>query len=36
MGGGRFFLKTYRASPFNEDLPNEPIFGRIHLTGQYH
>jgi hypothetical protein len=35
MGGGRIFLKTYRASLFNEDLWNEPNFGRIHLAGQY-
>ncbi len=35
MGGGRIFLKTYRASLFNEDLSNEPNFGWIHLAGQY-
>ncbi len=29
MGGGRIFLKTYRASLFNEDLSND-------LAGQYH
>jgi hypothetical protein len=34
-GGGWIFLKTYRTSPFNEDLSNEPNFGRIHLCGQY-
>jgi hypothetical protein len=35
MGGGQIFLKTFRASLFNEDLSNEPNFGRIHLAGQY-
>jgi hypothetical protein len=35
MGGGRIFLKTFRASLFNEDLSNEPNLGRIHLAGQY-
>ncbi len=35
LGAGGFFLKTYRASLFNEDLSNEPNFGRIHLAGQY-
>jgi len=30
MGGGRIFLKT-----FNDELSNEPNFGRIHLAGQY-
>ena len=35
MGGGRIFLKTFRASLFNEDLSNEPNFGRIHLAGPY-
>jgi hypothetical protein len=35
MGGGRIFLKTSRASLFNEDLSNEPNFGWIHLAGQY-
>ncbi len=34
-GGRADFLKTYRASLFNEDLSNEPNFGRIHLAGQY-
>jgi hypothetical protein len=32
MGGGRIFLKTYRASLCNH-LSNEPNFGRIHLAG---
>ncbi len=35
MGGRGIFLKTFRASLFNEDLSNEPNFGRIHLAGQY-
>ncbi len=35
MGGMRIFLKTFRASLFNDDLSNEPNFGRIHLAGQY-
>ncbi len=35
MGGRQIFLKTYQVSLFNEDLSNEPIFGRIHLAGQY-
>ena len=35
MGGGPIFLKTYHTSLFNEDLSNEPNFGRIHLAGQY-
>ena len=35
MGGGRIFLKSFRASLFNEDLSNEPNFSRIHFTGQY-
>ncbi len=35
MGGGQIFLKTFGASLFNEDLSNEPYFGRIHLAGQY-
>jgi hypothetical protein len=35
MGGGRVFLKTFRASLFNEDLSNEPNLDRIHLAGQY-
>jgi hypothetical protein len=29
------FLKTFRASLFNEDISNEPNFGRIHHAGQY-
>jgi hypothetical protein len=33
MGGGRVFLKTFRASLFNEDLLNEPNIGWIHLAG---
>jgi hypothetical protein len=35
MGDGQIFLKTFRASLFNDDLSNEPNFGRIHLVGQY-
>ncbi len=35
MGGRQIFLKTFRSSLFNEDLSNEPNFGRIHLAGQY-
>ncbi len=35
MGDGRIFLKTFRASLFNEDLSNEPNFGQIHLAKQY-
>jgi hypothetical protein len=35
MGGGRIFLKTFRASLFNEDPSNEPNFGQIRLAGQY-
>ncbi len=34
MGGMQVFLKTFRASLFNEDLSNEPNFGWIHLAGQ--
>jgi hypothetical protein len=34
-GVGRILLKTFRVSLFNEDLSNEPNFGRIHLAGQY-
>jgi hypothetical protein len=34
-GGGRISLKTFRTSLLNEDLSNEPNFGRIHLAGQY-
>jgi hypothetical protein len=33
MGGERIFLKTFRASLFNEELSNEPNFGQIHLAG---
>jgi hypothetical protein len=33
-GGGRIFLKIFRASLLNEDLTIEPNFGRIHLVGQ--
>jgi hypothetical protein len=33
MGGGQIFLKTFRASLFNEDLSNEPNLGQIHLAG---
>ncbi len=29
------FSKNLRASLFNEDLSNEPNFGRIHLAGQW-
>ncbi len=35
MGDGRIFSKNLRASLFNDDLSNEPNFGRIHLSGQY-
>jgi hypothetical protein len=35
MGGGRIFLKTRRDVSFNKVLWNEPIFGLIHLAGQY-
>ncbi len=35
MKGRRIFLKSFRTSLFNEDLSNEPNFGRIHLAGQY-
>ncbi len=35
MCGGLIFLKTFRASLFNDDLSNEPNFGRIYLAGQY-
>ncbi len=35
MGGGRIFLKNRRASLFNDGLSNKPIFGRIHVAGQY-
>ncbi len=29
------FSKNLRASLFNDNLSNEPNFGRIHLAGQY-
>jgi hypothetical protein len=32
MGGRWIFLKIFRASLFNKDLPNEPNFGLIHLA----
>jgi hypothetical protein len=32
---GGFFPKNLRASLFNDDLSNEPNFGRIRLAGQY-
>ena len=35
MGDGWNFLKSRRASLFNDDLSNEPNLGRIHLAGQY-
>ncbi len=35
MGDGRILSKNLRALLFNDDLSNEPYFGRIHLTGQY-
>ena len=35
MGVGRIFLKNLKDAPFNKDLSNESIFGRIHLAGQY-
>jgi hypothetical protein len=35
MGDRRIFLKIFRASLFNDDLSNEPDFGRIHFAGQY-
>ncbi len=34
-GGGRIFLKTFLNALFNEDISNEPLFGQIHLAGQY-
>jgi hypothetical protein len=34
-GDGQIFLKTLGASLFNDDLSNEPDFGRIHLAGQW-
>jgi hypothetical protein len=35
MGDGQIFPKYIRASLFNDDLWNDPNFGRIHLDGQY-
>ncbi len=35
MGDGRIFSKNLRAFLFNDDLSNEPNFGRIHLAGQH-
>ncbi len=35
MGSGRIFPENLRVSLFNDDLSNEPTFGRIHLAGQY-
>ncbi len=35
MGGGWIFLKTFHASPLNEDLLNEPNFSQIYLVGKY-
>jgi hypothetical protein len=32
MGGNRIFLKTLRPTLFNDDLSNEPYFGRISIT----
>ena len=32
-GAHGFFPKNLRASLFNDDLLNEPNFGRIHLAG---
>ncbi len=34
MGDGRIFLKTFRATLFDDDLSNESDFGLIHLAGQ--
>ncbi len=34
-GDGQIFSKNLRASIFNDDLSNEPNFGRIHLARQY-
>jgi hypothetical protein len=31
MGDGRIFPKNLRASLFNDELSNEPYFGRFHL-----
>jgi hypothetical protein len=35
VGGGRIFPRNLRASHFNDDLSEEPNFGRINLAGQY-
>jgi hypothetical protein len=34
-GGQQDFFENLRASLFNDDLSNEPNFGRSHLAGQY-
>jgi hypothetical protein len=34
MEDGQIFSKNLRDSLFNDDLSNEPNFGRIHLAGQ--
>jgi hypothetical protein len=34
-GDGGNFPKNNRSSLFNDDLSNEPNFGRIHLGGKY-
>jgi hypothetical protein len=34
-GGAGGFSKNLHASLFNDDLSNEPNFGRVHLAGQY-
>jgi hypothetical protein len=31
---GRIYLKIFYPSLFNDDLSNEPNFGRIHLAGR--
>jgi len=35
IADGQIFLKTLRASLFNDDHSIEPNFGRIHLAGQW-
>jgi hypothetical protein len=35
LQGMLIFLQSLRDASFNKDLSNEPIFGRIHLAGQY-
>ncbi len=35
ISDGRILSKNLGASLFNDDLLNEPTFGRIHLAGQY-